>query len=503
MPRHSPSTFPVAALIAIALAGAAVVLPWSPADAQSAQGFKSCGDGSLILIFKNPDLVVQPDGLIHATGWFFIQFQAIGDRALDITKLAFSFGKSIPAEAESCDVPAQTPLTGNSRTGAYIYKYRADDDPRDGFFVPINTTNVPDGEYAAAISAFKGDEELVRYYTKAVVENGCVLGGRTPPPPNGCNAVAQDKVKPWPIVLPGDGEQTRSQGGLTIEFAEQLAEEPKVYLKPKGGVEQRVPIALVPADQQPEYDDDTVPDNPYVPSAIQSRPWGPMYHWPGTIRTDDIIKVQAVDLAGNRVEKILHIGDPTIGGRIVLAYPDLEIAGSGEEQVADEFGHAVYPFTFKNVGNGTAHGNLIIDSLPEAIQAKFDKDHPIVGPGQTHFANLTVTALDELKPGTYDITGFARYQRASEEVTKTFGVKFTLATRTNNTRDQELLVKGNRPDETAKDDPLYASGTPPPPTAPTEETTSKGFLGVPGPGALAVGAAAAAALATTMRRNRR
>src|SRR6266851_5227575 len=54
---------------------------------QPPAGFKRCGDPNLVLVFLNPDLKPDPkDQLIHASGTFFIQFQARGDDALKVEK---------------------------------------------------------------------------------------------------------------------------------------------------------------------------------------------------------------------------------------------------------------------------------------------------------------------------------------------------------------------------------------------------------------------------------
>ncbi|HLE48296.1 MAG TPA: hypothetical protein VI818_08370, partial [Candidatus Thermoplasmatota archaeon] len=187
----------------------------------STQALSNDDDGQcgVKLVLKNPDLQEASDGFIHASGWFFIQFQAVGPDADRVKSFAFSFGKAAPDGYSNCNVG------GQAVTGAYILNYRGDYTPEDGFFVPINTTLVRDDEYGAAVHAYDQPNaqgrEIGRFYAKARVENGCaVMGCRDK---TTADILKQDKVKPWPRVLPGDGKQTNGDvKGLTIEFAESV-----------------------------------------------------------------------------------------------------------------------------------------------------------------------------------------------------------------------------------------------------------------------------------------
>lgn len=443
------------------------------ADGPAGHGFHSCG-AEIALVFLNPDLRVQDDGYVHASGFFFIQFQAIGEKAIEIEKFQFSFGKPLPESAHSCDTPEWV-------TGAYLKGYRADDNPADGFFVPINTTNVPDGEWAAAVSAFDANGiELTRYYVSAMVENGCPFGYRDPACPD--TYAAHDKVQPWPMVLPGDGEQTNSVGGLTVEFAEPL----RVRADGKPDVEIYLNKVLQSWTEfdVPMRDDDVVPDNPLVSSPVQSRQWGPGFQVGTSLRNGDIIRVVAYDSNSNRVEKILHIGDTTIGGRIELSAAELTIGGDGMEKIAND-SVAHYSLAVKNTGKGSAHGNLIVDQPPENLRASFDNDHITIGEGQTHFANLTVIALEGLAPGNYDISGYATYKKGDVEEKKPFKVKFVLS-ESSNVTEQEFATK-------AAAGELPQAPPTPAATEELEETAPKKRL--PAPGVAAVGALALLALA--------
>lgn len=411
-------------LLSVLLLSTAFIFVPSTVQAQTSSGFEKCGE-DIVLVFKNPDLRPREDGKIHASGWFFIQFQAIGDKAMEIQKFTFSFGKPIPKEMRKCDTPQWI-------TGAYLQNYRVDNDPRDGFFVPINTSLVPDGEYGAAVHAYDASgKELVRYYISAMVDNGGRASTRDP--------IKKDFTAPWPMVLPGDGEQTHPVSGLTIEFAEPI-QRIDAYLN---GV--KLPLTdWTP----PARDDDAIPDNPANPSVVE-RVWGPGYKWEGSILSDDVVKVVAVDMWNNSVEKVLHIGDPFIGGRIGHGTAELDVQINATEQTADDRGQASYKFSVANTGNGAAHGNIIINPQ-DGIRAKFSKDHITIGPGKALDTYLNVTALVGAEPKLYTITGYISYQHGEVEEQKPFSVSFRLTKSPTDVPEEETLV-GSRPAEQTDD----------------------------------------------------
>ncbi|HWG91116.1 MAG TPA: hypothetical protein VNZ52_09755 [Candidatus Thermoplasmatota archaeon] len=401
-----------------------MVLALVPATgAQAPTGFEKCG-ADIVLVFKNPDLQPKPDGFVHASGYFFIQFQAIGERALEIEKFTFSFGKPLPPEARRCD-------TAEWITGAYLKNYRVDNDPRDGFFVPINTSLVPDGEYGAAVHAYDASgKELVRYYVSAKVDNG---GRQSPRDP-----IAKDTTMPWPMVLPGDGEQTNSVDGLTVEFAEPIT-----------FIEARLNGQLLPLSEwtPPARDDDAVPDNPLNANTV-TRVWGPGYKWEGRLETDDVLQVRAIDAWGNEAVKVLHLGDPTIGGRIELGFPQLQYVVEAQEKAADATGTATFNFSVKNTGNGSAHGNIVVERT-EGLRTSFTQDHVTIKVGETLNTTLRVIAENGLQPGVYDVKGYMEYKRGEQEVREPWAVKFRLnAAQTAAPEDE--VVSGTRPKPTVE-----------------------------------------------------
>ena len=399
-------------VLALALVAAAA----PPAQAQGADGFQKCGDAGLTLVFMNPDLKVQQDGFVHASGMFFIQFQARGEKAFDIETFKFSFGKEAPAT--SCDTPEWV-------TGAYLKNYRADYDARDGFFVPINTCNVPDGEYAAAISAYDKDlNELVRYYTRAKVVNG-----------EGSNAEERcdnpDTTAPWPMVLPGDGERTDGGQGLYVEIGEPVSQV-EAWVNGKR-------IDLVEG-LGPARDDDLVPDLGYTP-ALRDTPLAnsqmatrqyPAYAWDGVLTPGDVVKVRAVDRWGNVAEKVVHLGDPTIGGRVTLAAPDFELQVPETDKTADANGTAVYNVTYVTKNDEGLHADLYVrgagddGKLPEGIDYRLTPNHVMMGGNEDLDGKVTLIAKPEVKPGTYRVVFVANYlhgeSRQEKQVTLTFRV---------------------------------------------------------------------------------
>ncbi|HEX2022039.1 MAG TPA: hypothetical protein VHH36_04955 [Candidatus Thermoplasmatota archaeon] len=386
-------------LVALA-ALAALVAPAPAAQAQSSQGFERCGDPELTLVFMNDDLDVQSDGFVHASGTFFIQFQARGERAFDVESLKFSFGPHADGFPETCDAPEWV-------TGPYAKNFRADYEPLDGFHVPINTCNVPDGTYAVAISAYDKDlNELARYYTKAKVENG--------PGNNKAERCANpDKTAPWPIVLPGDGERLDGGSGLYVEVGEEV-----------GAIEAFVngrPIQLAEG-LGPWRDDDLVPDLGYHPTLrgtdaaqgqAEKRQY-PAFTWDGLLGSGDVVRVRVTDKWGNVAEKVAHLGDPTIGGRATLAAPEFELRVPVTDLTADANGTAVYNVTYVTKTSEGLHADLYVrgadgGELPPGVTYRLSPNHVMMGGNQDLDGNVTLIAKPDAKPGTYQIRFVANY----------------------------------------------------------------------------------------------
>lgn len=404
-------TLPLVALLALASVPAA--------EAQE-QFFEKCGDPELTLVFMNPDLQPQEDGYVHASGTFFIQFQARGEKALEIESLKFSEGVEAGG-VTSCDTPEWV------SEGMVLKNFRADYEPDDGFFIPINTCNVPNGNFIAGISVYDANlKELVRYWTKAKVDNG---PGNTKQE----RCANPDTTAPWPMILPGDGVRMDGGNGLYIEVGEELSEI-EVFLN---GVKIEVVEGL-----GPERDDDMLVDLGYSPALrdsgltqaqIEKRQY-PTYTAQREIRDGDVIKVRAVDMWGNVAEKIVHVGDPTIGGRATLAAPDFELQVPETDKVADANGTAVYPVRYLTKSEEGLHANLYVRNesggqlLPEGIEYRLTPNHVMMGGNEDLGGTITLLATPQAKIGTYRVLFAANYLAGAERLEKVVPLAFRVDT---------------------------------------------------------------------------
>jgi MYXO-CTERM domain-containing protein len=398
----------VAAWLAVGLALAA----WAAAPAQ-AQTHQCPKDGSLLLVFRNPDLQPQTDGFIHAQGQFFAQFQAIGKDADKIAVLGFSFGPdTVDFPDSACDEPVWV-------TGAYIPNYRADRDASDGFFIPIKTPLVPDGTYAAAVHAYDANNnELARFWGRAVVDN---CDAQTTPAQEKCDGDAaqmqkHDKTAPWPIVLPGDG-QALAGHKLTFEFGEPLADHGlAVFLNGKD-----ITANLTQWDGR-LWDADYIPDyGPYgvgglvAPPCSQQPPqqcehYGPAYEWTGRDLTDaDVVRVEATDLAGNKAVKDIHIGSSVAGGAITQPDPSLQVTPKYTLVEGVPGKHTLFEFNITNSGGGDGHP-FAQATGPSGWSLDWNPVHVMVPPGQTKSQMLVITLPADAAPGTYPIQANFTYQ---------------------------------------------------------------------------------------------
>jgi hypothetical protein len=369
------------------------------------------------LVLKNPDLQANLQGRIVASGWFFIQFQAIGAGAENVKSFTFSFGQPLPDALQSCSTPRWV-------TGAYLQDYRGDFTPEDGFFVPINTTLVPDGTYGAAVHAYDaGNNEIGRFFVAADVRNGCQMPrcqDRTP-----AQILAMDKIIPWPRVLPGDGIQTNDVGGLTVEFAEPVKDVRafvngnETVLESWGGV---------------AMDDDFQPRNDQTPCGTQPSPvclkrvWGPAYHSNVNIQQNDVVRVVATDLNGNTVEKILHLLDPTQGGIVSGDVVNIDITVDQTTKSVGAGQTAEFNFAFTSLANADAHVNLPVQFDQTQLEARFSPTHVVVKPGERGTATLFVNAKQGVESGTFLLTARPTWRSEGVDVSKEFPLSFIVGT---------------------------------------------------------------------------
>lgn len=393
------------------LLAALVVAAAPPAAAQ----INSCGPFEIV--FRNPDLQPGTDGFITAEGAFFAQFQVIGQGADQVTTMGFSFGAytvDFP-EDQVCSQPPQAWFTGQQ-----ILNYRADTDPADGFFINLQTPLVPDGEYTAAVHAYDANNnELGRFWAKAIVDN-CDAAG--PVPPARCDGDAaqntnNDRTGPWPMVLPGDGQKLpEGTTGFSIEFAEALAG----LIVTLNGEDVTAQMEQWPGRL---WDDDLIPGyGPYglgailVPECSQQPPQtcsalGVAYRWnERPLTATDVLRIDAVDLAGNRAVKDVHIGSSVAGGAITDAAPNLQITVDEVRKETPAGQPVVFRFQIVNSGGGTAHPFTSNDG-PEGWTLEWTPHKP-VAPGATDVQELTVIPPASAAPGEYRVNATISYPEA-------------------------------------------------------------------------------------------
>ena len=368
-------------------------------------------------IFRNPDLQPGADGFITAEGQFFAQFQVIGEGADAVTTIGFSFGAyTVDFDpATVCQGPSQTWYTGQQ-----ILNYRADTDPSDGFFINLQTPLVPDGEYTAAVHAYDAsNNELARFWAKAVVDN---CDPQPTPAQERCDGdaaqnQAHDRTSPWPMVLPGDGQKlNEGTTGFSLEFAEILSS---------------LVVTLNGEDITPQleqwpgrlWDDDLLPGyGPHglgailVPECSRQPPQtcstlGIAYRWNARpLTTTDVLRVDAVDMAGNRAVKDVHIGSSVAGGAITDAAPNLQITVDEVKKSTAAGQAAVFRFSIVNSGGGTAHPFTSTEG-PEGWDLEWTPHKP-VEPGQSDVQELTVVPPTSTPSGEYQVNATISYPEA-------------------------------------------------------------------------------------------
>lgn len=400
----------VAVLVAL---GTLAFVP-APANAQ----INSCGPFEIV--FRNPDLQPGTDGFITAEGAFFAQFQVIGPGADAVVTMGFSFGVYTTDFPESmvCNNPPQAWFTGQQ-----IPNYRADTDASDGFFINLQTPLVPDGEYTAAVHAYDAqDNELGRFWAKAIVNNCDATG---PVPPARCDGdipqnTKNDRTAPWPMILPGDGSKLyEGTTGFSIEFAEELSNL-TVYLNGKD-----ITAEMEQWDGR-EWDDDLLPG--YGPNGLaavlveecsQQPPQecthlGVAYRWNTRAMTnDDVIRVEAMDLAGNLAVKDIHIGSSVAGGAITDEAPNLQITVDSLRKTTQPNKAVLFTFEIVNSGGGTAHPFTAVAG-PTGWKLEFTPHKP-VPPGGSDKQELTVTPPAGTPNGVYQVNATISYPEGGQQ----------------------------------------------------------------------------------------
>lgn len=377
-----------------------------------------CGDITLLLL--NPDLQPGSDGFIRASGNIFVQFQAIGEGADDIDNFGFSFGAytaDIPDDV--CELPPQAWFTGQQ-----VPNYRADTTPEDGFFINLQTGLVPDGQYTAALHAYDAnDNELARFWTRAIVDN-CDTAVDPAGQVERCDGDTEqmtrnDFIQPWPMVLPGDGLTAADVNGFTLEFPEELSDL-KVTLNG-----QDITAELQPWEGR-EWDDDLLPGyGPYglasilVPECSQQPPQecahlGVAYQWTTRPLTDDdVLRVEAADMAGNIATKDIHIGSGVTSGAIAADLPILAWAVDQQSVEVNPGDEPLFRFTITN--RGGAQGHPFADQVvPEGWDYEWQPTHVPVDSGSEEDQEFIVRVPDDAEPGAYPVTALMNYTQGGQ-----------------------------------------------------------------------------------------
>ncbi len=465
-------------------------------DCQANSDFKCCGD--ILLDFLNPGLKAKGDGKVHAQGQLFAQFQAIGAGAEDIATFGFSFSP-VGQELDEGSVCGQEPW---APSGPYIINYRADTDPSDGFFINLQTTLVPDGEYVAAVHAYDaGDTEIARAWTLAVVDNcddGTPADDRCDDEPYPtAEHQAHDLTEPWPIMLPGDGALDPAKNAapadatLTLEFPEPLSEL-RVFINGELVHEKGGAVQNMASFDGRVWDDDLLPGyGPYgsgstvAPECSQQPPQecqtlGEAWSLSGrTILDSDVVRVEAVDLAGNLAQKEIHIGSAG-GGAITLDVPRLQIAVDEQSKTVAAGEAAVFRFQMRNLGGTTGHpftdyDDPVVRDTLEAAPGTWDvswRPHQAINPGEDQEQELTIRPDTDVPPGIYQVNGTISWREGQEQKDRTW--------------ELQLNVGGVADDGNS--------------TVPQGEAEPDAGEDSPGPGAVGLLAAVGAAVAAARRR---
>jgi hypothetical protein len=415
---------------------------------------KQCGDYSLV--FRNKDLREDANDFIHAQGQFFIQFQAVGKGAKEITRFSFSFGATADVLHNTallnCNKQIPPTAAGQGTAGAYLLYYRSDFDGKDGFFVPILTRNVPDGDYAAAVHAYAGEcnpvgptcVEVARAWARAKVDN-CPTDIANGISAHNCaqdpasEIVKKDRTLPWPIILPGDGVQTNNVEGLTIEFPEPMVDESvEAFLNGE-------PLRLAKWNP-PSRDSDLIPLNddvncPNPPNGIkylcERVVYGPGWKWEGAIKNGDVIRVRGEDHNRNLLERTIHVGAATSSGWVELLEPELAVEMLNDDDAFIRPGdHHEFNLRITNIGGGEAHTSLTwvaetesgTDMRNTSVDAYFAEldgtktQHIVVQPGIDYDLKFVVETRPETPMDHYYIHGVLEYDVAGEPKSRVFDV---------------------------------------------------------------------------------
>lgn len=396
--------------------------------------------GKFKIVFRNPDLQEKADGWVYAQGSLLAQLQVVGPGSSIVNRLAFSFGVTTDAVYDNPTVTCNSAIPpnqfGQGTGGAYLLYYRSDWDPKDGFFINVITRNVPDGQYTAAVHAYDSttNVEVARFWTHAIVKNcnGVSVPNSCPfDSPEVING--NDHTLPWPIVLPGDGEQTNLDEngapikGLTLEFPEPLVND-SVKASVNGQQVQLSPWnpPARDSDLQPNNDNQPCPLNQEIRYVCTRDVLGPGWKWLGEIKHGDAIQVEALDKNRNHLVKTVHFGEGTSGGTVDLLTPSIDVNvvnGNKVELKPGDFHE--FNVQLVNLGNSEAHVNLLTEYTVNKGLTAFWTDlegattnHVVLPAGSQLDRKIKIESDRTMKPASFDVAGVAEYDAQGEQVQK-------------------------------------------------------------------------------------
>ncbi len=360
---------------------------------------------------RNPDLKPQSDGKFHVSGNFFVQFQVIGEDADEIETFAFSVGLPPSMPEAICESPVWP-------SGLMLEAYKVDMDKEDGFFILMNTNGqtTPQGvDLTVAVHAYDGSgTEVARFWGTAIVES-CPGPG-----PGGC-ASPEDKMQPWPILLPGDGS-TRLVDGFTVEFAEELSDL-RVFLNAEDVTDQLEEWEGREWDADSFYDYGpagifatvapmcTLPEP--IHNCVQSP--GPAFQWTQrAINDEDVVRIEAVDLAGNAVQKELHVGSSVAGGTISDGKPILTMTFDEDQIIVGPGQTAVFQARMENTGGGEGHPQVSAE-VPEGWEFEWIPGHKPVPAASEETQELNVVVPLDAATGIYPVNATVSYRHGQED----------------------------------------------------------------------------------------
>lgn len=430
--------------------------------------------------YRDSDAVPEVDpGIIESSWQLFSQAQLVVDTdhpdapPLDpekdggIKSWWFGFGPlkdtAVIDEMADCEKPWVP--------GIQFYSYRSDATPENGFFVPINTTGVSDGTYGFVVYActertydacqpagvdepesgepVAQDNFVAAAWGKSTVYNGrehCEEGGLEGTPfahhDPSCMR-GYDFVKPWPMILPGDGSQTNEDACdvppdrcLTIEFTEHLATGNGTQA-PNGkairlwfnGIERTAELAEW---TPPPRDNDLIPgnDGPHTghpasdcqhfeavqenmpPDArlCQKVVWGDGFTWeaPQAFSSQDEFTVWAKDGAGNTVEKVISLEDVTRGGVIPLIEADVNVTITPDAKEIRPGDAKTFTVHAENRGNDTVH-TFPKANGSEGIETTLTDDHVDIEGGSNRTVKLQVAPGENATEGEHGVSVVFEY----------------------------------------------------------------------------------------------